>query len=367
MKLEVTRRRFGSLLAGAATIGLAPSTASAKTWQEVVDAANKEGEVSVHGGPGRAYSEALADNFRKEFPRIKINFTAGPASAAIPRVLRERESGVYGWDVFIGGAPSAFRTLKKSGAFAPLAPVLQSDIIADKNWLGGFNDGWLDVDKKFSYAFDFTPEGVVWVNWDFVARDRLRSIRDLLQPEFAGKITWADPRTLGEGIFASQVFYLNFGAEFLNSLFAQKIAYTGSRRQATEWMVRGRYPIGIGASPDDLALFKKEGLGKNIEVFSGGLTKEIGGAGYGCLQIMDRAPHPNAAAVYANWLLSQRGQSGYAALTRRNSRRLDVEPGNPEFAARKVESYLNAQAEDQMDVRVKVTGMAKEKIAAGVQ
>ena len=367
MHSPITRRAFATGAAASAA-ALIAEPARAQSWDAIVAAAHREGELSVHGGPGRAYTESFAENFRKDYPGIKINFTGGPSSAAIPRIMRERESGIFSWDVFVGGAPSAFPTLKKTGAFAPLQPILRPDIIDDKIWLGGFADGWLDQEKRFSYAFDFTPEGIIWVNRDFISRDSLKTVQDLLKPEFSGKIAWSDPRSLGEGIFASQVFYMNFGEGFLETLFTkQKIAYPAQRRQASEWLVRGRYPIGISASPDDLAIFRAEGLGKNIELLSAGLTKEIGGAGFGCVQMMERAPHPNAARVYINWLLGQKAQEAYARVAKRNSRRTDATPGNPEFAARKVDTYLNAQAEDQMQVRFKVTAIAKEKIPSIAQ
>ena len=53
-----------------------------------------------------------------------------------------------------------------------------------------------------------------------------------------------------------------------------------------------------------------------------------GGPGFGAVALMDKAPHPNAAIVYLNWLLSKEGQTEYAK-SGRNSRRLDVPPSDP--------------------------------------
>ena len=44
----------------------------------------------------------------------------------------------------------------------------------------------------------------------------------------------------------------------------------------------------------------------------------------GAVALLNRAPHPNAAKVLLNWVLSQEGQASYAELTRHNVRRLDV-------------------------------------------
>ena len=52
-------------------------------------------------------------------------------------------------------------------------------------------------------------------------------------------------------------------------------------------------------------------------------------AAFGQLALMNRAPHPNAAKVFVNWLLSREGQSAFQRVIstpgeRKNSRRIDV-------------------------------------------
>jgi ABC-type Fe3+ transport system substrate-binding protein len=46
---------------------------------------------------------------------------------------------------------------------------------------------------------------------------------------------------------------------------------------------------------------------------------------------MNKAPNPNAAAVFVNWLLSREAQDHWARNGNYNSRRTDVEPVNPEL------------------------------------
>ena len=48
------------------------------------------------------------------------------------------------------------------------------------------------------------------------------------------------------------------------------------------------------------------------------------------MSLMDHAPHPNAAKVYINWLLSKAGQADWVK-TGHNSRRLDVPHARPEL------------------------------------
>ncbi len=244
----------------------------------------------------------------------------------------------------------------------PLRPILRADIVADKNWRGGFDAGWEDNDKKFTYAYDFTVSAPAYVNWDFVKASDFKSFRDLLKPEFAGKIVWDDPRRGGPGLNTGAMFIDNYGEDFLAKLTGtQKVAYTNNGRQIAEWVVRGKYPIGLSAGSQYLEQFWKQGLGKNIKPYMADVTKLNGGPGFGCVALMDRAPHPNAAKLYINWLLSQEGQSDYVK-SGRNSRRLDVKPGDPDLVPQPGVTYRDTQTEGSIPLRKRVSAIAKANI-----
>ena len=65
--------------------------------------------------------------------------------------------------------------------------------------------------------------------------------------------------------------------------------------------MRGRYPVAIGLPKYHLEPFQEQGLARNVKALPGplGLTNAGGG-----IQMLNRAPNPNAAKVYVNWLLS---------------------------------------------------------------
>jgi iron(III) transport system substrate-binding protein len=363
--MERTRRDCAvglalGLLALAAAI--APAAADA-SWDNVVKAAKAEGEVDVHGGPGRVYSEVLTEGFRKAYPEIKLNFSGSSGRDAIPQITRERQAGVYHWDVYVGGTPSILQTLKPAGAFAPLKPALRPELVDDSLWRDGFDDGWMDKERKFTYAFDFTVGPAAVVNWDFVAPADLKTFADLLKPQFTNKIVWDDPRLPGAGPQVGQAIVLNFGQDFLIRLFTeQKIVYTTNRRQNAEWVVRGRYPIGLGTGDDDLEIFQQQGLGQNVKPFDGDITKLVGGPGFGTVSLMDKAPHPAAAKVYIDWLLSKDGQTDWTR-SRRNSRRLDVPAGVPAFLPKPGVHYVDTQSEAEMKSREAVQALARKYVA----
>lgn len=355
-----------ALLIGGFIAAVAPTPSRGETWADLVAAAKKEGMVDVIGAPGHAYGEALKA-FNRKYPEITLNFVGMAGRNALPRLLRERQAKIFTTDVYINGSSTILSEFKPRDMLEPLRPaLLDPDVTDDSKWHGGFDAGWLDHDKTYLYAFESLVESPAYVNWDYVSKDELKSVQDLLKPVFAGKIVMDDPKEGGAGSNASVAFLVNFGEDFLKSLFRQNIIYTGNRRQAAEWMVRGRYPINIGGAIDDIAVFQEQGLGKNISPLPPSiLPTQLIKSGFGSVVLLKDAPHPNAAKVYVNWLLSKDGQAAWAAVPR-NSRRNDVPVGIPSLAMEDGVKYLNIQHEDLLADKDRANDIAKETIAATI-
>lgn len=339
--------------------------AQAENWEKVLSEAEREGKVSVWGPPGDTYRTALVEEFQKKYPKISVEWFGASGRDSTARVVRERQSGLFNWDLYIGGAGTPMRVLKPTGAFVPVRQeILLPEVLDDRNWHGGFDAGFADKEGKFIFGFDATAVEIVYVNWDYVPAEAIKSSRDIIDPKWAGKIVWEDPRQEGSGLTAGLLFQLFHGNEFLKKLFTeQKIVFTLDRRQLVEWNVRGRYPIAIGSPTGLLEIFQEKGLGKNIRPLDESGTMDAYSYAFGTVAVFDRRPHPNAANVYLNWLLSKSGQTSWVThMARRNSRRLDVAPSTPELALKPNRKYLSVQAETVVPKRLAVVKLAKELI-----
>jgi iron(III) transport system substrate-binding protein len=351
-----------ALLAGAPTAARAADPA----WDATLKAALAEGEVNVHGGPGRLYVVALVDGFKAAYPDIKVNFTGLSGRDAIPKILAERAAGIYAWDVYIGGSSSVMGSLKPAGALAPIRPALVlPEVLDDKNWLGGFDAGFMDLEKKYMYGFQAEVTPTVLVNWDHVGRADLKTYQDLLKPQFAGKIVWDDPRLPGAGSAAGARFIYNFGADFLKRLYSeQQIVYVANLRQSAEWLVSGRYPIALGVGVADLAPFRAQGLGANIgEPSEASFAHEPVATGFGTLSLPANPPHPNATKVYVNWLLSKAGQVSWEKIGF-DSRRTDMTHVSPETVPKPGAPYVADEAEANLHYRLEAQELGKQWIKA---
>jgi iron(III) transport system substrate-binding protein len=291
-----------------------------------------------------------------------VELLGGSGGDKVARILRERQAGVYGWDLYISGPTSALAAFKPVGALEAFRPTLiLPEVKNDKEWIGGLDGGWADTEKKFFYAFGGTLAGDnIYINRDLLPAVEIKSARDLLQAKWNGKIVMQDPRVEGKGLTDMLVMSLAYGEELPEKLLReQKLALTRDRRQLVEWLVRGRYPVAIGLNEYVLVQFQKKGVGKNIIAVEDPKTMAYWASGSSGIGIFNRAPHPNAAKVYINWLLSRDGQLEWVK-TLTNSRRVDVPPAEPHTAMKPGQSYYNVQAEDMMPQRRRIQELAKD-------
>jgi iron(III) transport system substrate-binding protein len=354
-------------LALIALIAFVPTLrAEEQSWDATLKAAIAEGEVDVHGGPGEMFRHILVDGFHKAFPQIKVNFSGLSGRDAIPKIVRERAAGIYTVDVYVGGSSSTLQSLKPIGAFQPIrSAFILPEVLDDKAWYGGLDGGWVDREKKFIFGFEATVTETTTVNRDLVSRDVFKTYDDLLSPNLAGKIVWDDPRLPGPGLGAAQRYLLNFGEDWLKRLYSQqKIVYIANPRQEAEWLVSGKYPIGIGISPDEMERFQQQGLGKNVVSFEAPMPHPTLDFAYGSVSLMANAPHPNAAKVYINWLLSKAGQTDWGQFGG-NSRRIDIPYAQPRLAPQPGVTYIPEQTEENLANRQEAANLAKQYIPAG--
>jgi ABC-type Fe3+ transport system substrate-binding protein len=92
-------------------------------------------------------------------------------------------------------------------------------------------------------------------------------------------------------------------------------------------MVRAGKPIGIGVTTGTLRQMREAGLGESIDRIDFPDGRQVGRSG-GFISVPKAAPHPNAAKLFANWLLSKEGQTVWVKATQENSARVDVPVGD---------------------------------------
>jgi ABC-type Fe3+ transport system substrate-binding protein len=80
----------------------------------------------------------------------------------------------------------------------------------------------------------------------------------------------------------------------------------------------------------------------------------------GGLSVFNRAPHPNAAKVYINWLLSKEGQTIYIRASGYVSARLDAPTDHAEPWRVPSPTAIKTYTQEALDVKEKVLAVFKE-------
>jgi len=295
-------------------------------WEKSVRAARQEGAVAVYTFPGH---EKLFQAFQKKFPDIKVVEVTVRGSDRVTRILGERRAGKYIADVLIGGAGSAAIGLIKGGVLDPIAPLLVVPEVLDvsKWWQGRHVYG--DEEGKRIFSFAGSPLQYFHYNTNLVKPQEFKSHWDFVNPKWKGKIVIAEPLSGGTQE-ALQFLYFNreLGPDLVKRFLTEMdVLVSRDIRQMVDWTAQGKVALAALQNADRLDIWQAKQQGLPVESFSTGGFKEGGmvGSGGGNVMLANRAPHPAAAKVFINWLLSREGQSVFQTLEAgKNSLRIDI-------------------------------------------
>jgi iron(III) transport system substrate-binding protein len=309
-------------------------TASAQSnwqaeWDKTVRAAETEGQVTLYGC---CYEyDRVLDGFKKKYPKIKVATVLASGNQLSTRILAERRGDKYLADVVSSGANTLHDALYKAQALEPIKPALMLPEVLDATkWYEG-EHRYIDPEKRYIFAFVANSQsGQVIYNTKQANRSGFKSFWDLFNPKWKGKIASLDPTSFGMGA-TLQFFYYNpeLGAPFLKKLYGEmQIVVSRDPRQMVDWLSTGKLPLCIRCNAGgevEKAIQQKLPLGylDTDNWKEGGSSSAAGGT----LGTPSRAPHPNAAKILINWLLSREGQMALQKLGRpdaHNSRRIDI-------------------------------------------
>ena len=294
-------------------------------WEKALAAARKEGQVNVY-----IYRyERLLQDFKKDFPGINVVAVTGRGNELTNRIMAERRAGKFIADVYSGGTNSLYNTLYKGKALDPLKPVLMLPEVVDTSKWFGNEHRYADPEGKYIFSYIASPSNAqLAFNTNMVKPREFKSYWDVTDPRWKGKIVSLDPRDTGLGA-TMQFFYYSsdLGPEFLKKFFGgMDITYAKNFTQMTDWLAQGRYAMCMGCKDS----MKAKGQGLPVDDFDTNGWKEGSSfsAGGGSLALVNQAPHPNAAKVFINWLLSRKGQIALQKLgdpdDPAGSRRIDI-------------------------------------------
>lgn len=297
-------------------------------WKEVLAAAEKEGEVTLYGQARYGVRDALVE-FAKVYPKIRLDFIGGQGSELAKKVMAEKRAGKNLVDVAVGGAGTQVLVYYKGGLLESTRSAFVLPEVADPSLWWGKKHHYADPENRYVLMFQGdVADRMGAYNTKLVKPGEIQSWWDILDSKWKGRIVMSDPKWAGN-IGSWRYLYYNpdLGPKFIKRLLGEMaIAFSSDERQMIDWVAAGKYAIYLLAKDENIDLAIKQGLplkSLNTQKESGNLT-----TGSGHISFFKNAPHPYAAKVYINWLLSREGQTAWQKYSGDNSLRTDISKDN---------------------------------------
>ena len=279
------------------TEAAAESNAKAATpaeWDAIVAKAKEEGSVTIYSSQGLDQLNDLAKRFEDEYG-IHVEVVRAIDSDQLAKVQAEHDTGTGIADV-LAQATAAWSVEKSAagGWFAPFVGPAMDE--------AGYNKA-LNVSPNGDYFV--SSAAVLTFGWNTeLWPDGLTDYTDLLDPGLAdGKIGVIEPAA---GSIVDFYLYLEdkYGEDFITKLAAQKPRIYPSSLPMAQALTAGE----ISAASFVQVLSDEKANGAPVE---SGLSDTVWGALFQT-SVLQTAPHPNAAQLLANFMITPAGQEAIA-------------------------------------------------------
>src|SRR6266850_2156144 len=261
----------------------------------LIAAAKKEGEVVWYST--QIISQLVRPvtaAFEKKYSGIKVRSTRANATETAVKILNESKASRTQSDVFDG--TTTVVPLKQAGYVLKWLPDAAKDYPADLKDPEGY---WIA-----NNLFIITPG----FNTSLVPRGtEPRTYQELLNPKWRGKMAWNGfPTASGIGGFVGTVL-AEMGEEkgraYLRELAKQNIApLPGAAREVLDQVIAGEYAVALQIFNHHAVISAKKGAPVDwikMEPATGNLS---------VISVHKNAPHPNAAKLLVDFIISKEGQ-----------------------------------------------------------
>ncbi len=263
--------------------------------QKVIDEAKKEGQVVIY--TAMIINQAMrpiAQGFERKYPFVKLTYWRADTEDIIEKVAAEVRANNNVADVIEGTG---------AGEQAARAKVVQpyySPILAD------YPEAYWDASGMWA-STRISYYGAAY-NTKMVAPGAMpKTYEALLDPQWKGKMAWRVGTDSGTDLFITNL-RLAWGDEqalsYLEKLKDQKIINfgAGSARTLVDRVIAGEYPIALNIFAHHPLISKAKGAPVDTQLM------DPVPATASTMSIVRGAPHPYAALLLVDYILSEEGQ-----------------------------------------------------------
>ncbi|MDP2937072.1 MAG: extracellular solute-binding protein [Dehalococcoidia bacterium] len=267
-----------------------PTPSEAEAAARLYEAAKKEGQVMAYSVGTITQLEAIAAAFEKKYPGIKASSFTGTNEAIVDKLLTEARAQKPIGDLIVKINFSDIYALSKEGVLDQyLSPELKN---FDKQ----------SYDPQGLYTIVDNIVELIEYNTKAIPKEQApKSYQDLLKPEFKGKL----------GLEASAVPWFTGmlrimgkekGLEYMKKLAEQKPRLVSGHTTLHKLVVSGEIPVAVYMHQFNPVTDKAAGM--PIEWVD---PEEVTPTQPLVTTLAKKSPHPNAARLLTDFLLSEEG------------------------------------------------------------
>jgi len=248
----------------------------------------------VYSALTEAHMDRMAEGFRDAYGiELEYQRLVGPDLTA--RYAAEAEAGAFAADVaLLGSSPDATaQDWISKGWVEPLADV----------GLPAYDEFPADFKSANTAVISLQPWGIIY-NTDMVDADAVpTSFEDLTGEVFSGQILIADPRATNAYLPIYSAIQEAYGDEWFAAMTGQDLRWFEGGTPASQALAAGEGSVmALGVSTQAFGL---QAAGAPIEIAIPDLTAGV--ETHVALTVADDAPHPAAARLFAQWLMTPEG------------------------------------------------------------
>ena len=301
------------------------SVAQDSHTQKLLDGAKKEGALVWYMSASIEDAKAILLAFNKKYPFLKTDFFRASSARLFNRIVNEARAGKVLFDlVAVRGLET--HQLVKAGL---LQPYVSPESAA---YPAGFKDSkgyWVDY---------FDSYNVIGYNTQLVARDQApKSWEDLLDPKWKGKIALDEENFSWYGAM-TQKWGKEKTQRYMRALAKQDIQLRNGQTLIAQLMAAGEFSVAMVLA-HRIEKMKEQGAPVEWVTTLDPVTASLHPIG-----IAAKAPHPNAAKLFVDFILSKDGQQLLLSIertparpgidTKMEARKLKLFPMPPELGER---------------------------------
>jgi iron(III) transport system substrate-binding protein len=285
--------------ATAAQAGAAAATTVSPALQAVIDGARKEGSLSFIWGEGTfggtdGVREIAAGLNARYGLNLDVRFTPGPAMPTVAaRVLEEYQAGRPASTDLVVGYANHMYTLMQGGALAAVDWA---------SWAPDVQEPRLLAADGGAVTFESSVQGITYNSSRVAPADVPRSMEDLLKPQYKNRLA-STPYASGFDRLATPEMWGEARTLEYTAKLADQVAGL-IRCNEKDRLLSGEFDLfALDCSHNDAFAMRARGLPIDFQTASDApfiLLLYMG--------VPKNAPHPNAARLWVDYVLSREGQ-----------------------------------------------------------